>query len=80
MWSDYEDRVVAELAREAGTEATADMRLEAIRLVGIARTLTAPEMLSAAGHLGGRDSAGSWPTGSARSRSDPGGRAIPILG
>ncbi len=57
MWSDYEDRVVAELAREAGTEATADMRLEAIRLVGIARTLTAPEMLSAAGHLGGRDSA-----------------------
>jgi AcrR family transcriptional regulator len=44
MWSDYEDRVTAELAAEAGTEATPGLRLEAIYLVGILRTLTSPEV------------------------------------
>jgi AcrR family transcriptional regulator len=44
MWSDYEDRVTAELAAEAGTEATPGMRLEAIYLVGILRTMTYPEV------------------------------------
>jgi hypothetical protein len=41
MWAEYEDRITAYLAAEAGTSPTPAMRLHAVRLVGIA--LTAPE-------------------------------------
>jgi AcrR family transcriptional regulator len=47
MWAEYEDRVTAVLAAEAGTDATAAMRLQAIGLVGILRGLTSPEMRAA---------------------------------
>jgi AcrR family transcriptional regulator len=51
MWSDYEDQVTAELARESGRPATPADRLRAIQLVGIARLVTGPEARAAvAGH------------------------------
>jgi AcrR family transcriptional regulator len=47
MWEDYEERITAALAAEAGTAPTPAMRLEAIRLVGILRSLTYPELRTA---------------------------------
>jgi len=44
LWSDYEDRVTAFLAAEAGTGPTPQMRLHAVQLVAIPRTLTSPEV------------------------------------
>lgn len=44
MWEDYENQITAALAGEAGGEATPTMRLEAIGIVGILRTLTGPEV------------------------------------
>jgi hypothetical protein len=44
MWAGYEDQVTAFRAAEAGTAATPQMRLHAVQLVALARSLTAPEM------------------------------------
>jgi AcrR family transcriptional regulator len=51
MWAEYEDRFTAALAAEAGTPPTPAMRLTAITLVGLLRTLTAPEMRTAVAAL-----------------------------
>ncbi|GLZ37299.1 TetR/AcrR family transcriptional regulator [Actinokineospora sp. NBRC 105648] len=51
-WAEYEDTVTAHLAAEAGVPATPDMRLHAIALVGIVRTLVAPEIRALVGSLG----------------------------
>jgi AcrR family transcriptional regulator len=56
MWEDYEDRITAALAAEAGTPPTPAMRLEAIRLVGILRSLTFPEVRTAIAGLSPEDS------------------------
>jgi AcrR family transcriptional regulator len=47
MWEEYEDRITAALAAEAGSPATPAMRLEAIRLIGVLRSLTYPEVRTA---------------------------------
>jgi AcrR family transcriptional regulator len=47
MWEEYEERITVALAAEAGAPATPAMRLEAIRIVGILRSLTYPEMRNA---------------------------------
>ncbi|WP_371778630.1 TetR/AcrR family transcriptional regulator [Streptosporangium subroseum] len=47
MWADFEDRITAELAREAGAEATPQLRMHAIQLVGIVRLATSPEARAA---------------------------------
>jgi AcrR family transcriptional regulator len=47
MWSQFEDRITAQLALKHGTQATPSMRLHAIQLVGIVRTLTSPELRAA---------------------------------
>jgi AcrR family transcriptional regulator len=47
MWADFEDRITAELAREAGAEATPRHRMHAIQLVGIVRLATSPEARAA---------------------------------
>jgi AcrR family transcriptional regulator len=44
LWADYEDRVTAFLAAEACTGPTPQMRLHAVQLVAIPRTLTSPEV------------------------------------
>jgi len=44
LWGEYEDRITAFLAAEAGTEPTAAMRLHAMQLVAIPRSLTTPEV------------------------------------
>jgi AcrR family transcriptional regulator len=44
MWAGYEDQVTEFLAGEAGGPATAAMRLEAIQLVGLLRTMTSSEV------------------------------------
>jgi AcrR family transcriptional regulator len=51
MWAEYEDRFTAALAAEAGTPPTPAMRLTAITLVALLRTLTAPEMRAAVAAL-----------------------------
>lgn len=56
MWEEYEDRITAALAAEAGSPATPAMRLEAIRLVGILRSLTYPEVRTAISGLSPADS------------------------
>jgi AcrR family transcriptional regulator len=56
MWEDYEDRITAALAAEAGSPATPAMRLKAIRLVGILRSLTYPEVRTAIAGLSPADS------------------------
>jgi hypothetical protein len=43
MWEQYEDAITAALAAEAGQAPTPALRLEAIQVVGILRTLTSPE-------------------------------------
>jgi AcrR family transcriptional regulator len=47
MWEEYEDSITAALATEASGAPSPAMRLEAIRLVGILRTLTSPELRAA---------------------------------
>jgi len=46
MWADYEDKVTEFLAEEAGTPgaATPAMRLRAIQLIGLVRSLVSPEV------------------------------------
>jgi AcrR family transcriptional regulator len=44
LWAEYEDRITAFLAAEAGTEPTPAMRLHAMQLVAIARSMTTPEV------------------------------------
>ena len=56
MWEEYEDRITAALAAEVGAPATPAMRLEAIRLVGILRSLTYPEVRTAISGLPPADS------------------------
>jgi len=54
MWEEYEERITAALAAEVGGSGSAPtpaMRLEAIRLVGMLRTLTYPEMRTAVAGL-----------------------------
>lgn len=51
MWAEFEDRVVDQLAAEAGGPATPAMRLRAIQLVGIVRTTTSPELRDNPGGL-----------------------------
>jgi AcrR family transcriptional regulator len=51
MWAEYEDRFTVTLAAEAGTAPTPAMRLTAITLVALLRTLTAPEMRAAVAAL-----------------------------
>jgi AcrR family transcriptional regulator len=56
MWEDYENSITQYLAAEAGTEATPTMRLQAIGLTGILRTLTSPELRAAIADLSPADS------------------------
>ena len=56
MWEEYEDRLTAILAGEAGGPATPALRLRAIGLVGILRALTSPEMRAAVAGLPPGDS------------------------
>jgi AcrR family transcriptional regulator len=56
MWEDYEDRITAALAAEAGSPPAPAMRLEAIRVVGILRSLTYPEVRAAIAGLSPEDS------------------------
>jgi AcrR family transcriptional regulator len=56
MWEDYEERITAALAAEAGTAPTPAMRLQAIQVVGILRTLTYPEVHAAIAGLSPPDS------------------------
>jgi AcrR family transcriptional regulator len=44
MWAEYEDRITAFLAAEAGTEPRPAMRLHAMQLVAIPRSLTTSEV------------------------------------
>jgi hypothetical protein len=44
MWAEYEDKVTVCLATEAGTPPTPAMRLHAVQLIGIVRSVTAPEV------------------------------------
>jgi AcrR family transcriptional regulator len=48
MWADFEDRITAQLATEHAGDPTLQDRFLAIQLVGIIRTLTAPELRTAA--------------------------------
>jgi len=56
MWDDYEDRITAALAAEASTEPSPAMRLQAIGIVGILRSLTSPEFRAAIAGLSPHDS------------------------
>lgn len=56
MWEEYEDRITAALADQAGTEPTPAMRLQAISIVGILRSLTYPEVRDAIAGLSPHDS------------------------
>jgi AcrR family transcriptional regulator len=74
MWAEYEDRVTAFLADEAGTGPTPQMRLYAAQLVAIARTLTAPEMRALVAGLPPDQAAaalGEWLQTAARSVTPP---------
>lgn len=51
MWEQYEDSITAALAAEATGASGPALRLQAIRLVGILRTLTSPELRAAIGGL-----------------------------
>jgi AcrR family transcriptional regulator len=51
MWEEYEDRITAALAAEAGTAPSPAMRLQAIGLTAIPRSLTYPEVRAAIGGL-----------------------------
>ncbi len=56
MWEDYEDRITTALAAEAGTAPTPAMRLQAIQIAGILRSLTYPEVRAAIAGLSPGDS------------------------
>lgn len=56
MWEEYEDRITAALAAEAGTAPVPAMRLQAIGIVGILRSLISPEVRSAIAGLPPPDS------------------------
>jgi len=56
MWEQYEDAITAALAAGASGAPDPAMRLQAIRLIGILRTLTSPEMRSAIAGLSPDDS------------------------
>jgi AcrR family transcriptional regulator len=56
MWEQYEDAITAALAAEASGAPDPAMRLQAIRLIGILRTLTSPELRAAIGGLSPDDS------------------------
>jgi AcrR family transcriptional regulator len=47
MWEQYEDSITAALAAEASGASGPATRLQAIRLIGILRTLTSPELRAA---------------------------------
>ena len=75
LWADYEDRVTAFLAAEAGTGPTPAMRLHAIQLVAIPRTLTSPEARALVDGLPpekGRPALERWLRQAARSVTAPG--------
>jgi AcrR family transcriptional regulator len=55
MWEEYEDRITTALAAEAGTAAAPAMRLQAIGIVGILRSLTSPEIRAAIAGLSPQD-------------------------
>jgi AcrR family transcriptional regulator len=55
MWEEYEERVTAALAAESGSPPAPATRLEAIRLVGILRSLTYPEVRAAVAGLSAED-------------------------
>ncbi|SDM58882.1 TetR/AcrR family transcriptional regulator [Nonomuraea jiangxiensis] len=57
LWADFEDQITAELAREAGTPPTPDIRLHAIQLVAIIRLATSPEARAAVAGLTPAESA-----------------------
>jgi AcrR family transcriptional regulator len=44
LWAEYEDQITGFLASEADTEPTAAMRLHAMQLIAIPRSLTTPEV------------------------------------
>jgi AcrR family transcriptional regulator len=56
MWEGYEDRITAALAAGAGTTPTPAMRLQAVGIVGILRSLTSPEIRAAIAGLSPHDS------------------------
>ncbi len=56
MWEDYEEQITAALAAEASTAPTPAMRLQAIQIVGILRSLTSPEVRAAVASLSPQDS------------------------
>ena len=56
MWEDYEEHITAALAAEASTAPTPAMRLQAIQIVGILRSLTSPEVRAAVAGLSPQDS------------------------
>jgi AcrR family transcriptional regulator len=75
MWAEYEDRITAFLADEAGTGPTPRMRLYAAQLIAIARTLTAPEMRALVAGLPPEQAAAAlerWLRAAARSVTPPG--------
>jgi AcrR family transcriptional regulator len=74
MWAEYEDRITAFLADEAGTGPTPRMRLYAAQLIAIARTLTAPEMRALVAGLPPEQAAAAlerWLRAAARSVTPP---------
>ncbi len=56
MWEDYEEHITAALAAETDSAATPAMRLQAIGMVGILRSLTYPELHAAIAGLPPQDS------------------------
>jgi AcrR family transcriptional regulator len=56
MWEEYEDQITAALAAEAGTAPTPAMRLQAVALTAIPRSLTSPEVRAAIAGLSPADS------------------------
>jgi AcrR family transcriptional regulator len=75
MWADYEDRVTAFLAAEAGTDPTPALRFYATQLVALARTLTAPEMRALVAGFPPKQATAAlerWLRSAARSVSSPG--------
>ncbi|WP_049871709.1 TetR/AcrR family transcriptional regulator [Catenulispora acidiphila] len=54
VWAGYEDQVTAVLAERAGTAPTPALRLQAIALIGLVRTLTAPETRAMIAGMDGR--------------------------
>ena len=55
LWQQYEDQITAFLASEAGGQATPALRLYAMQLVAIVRSMTSPELRAAATGLNPKD-------------------------